>query len=58
MRHFGVHGYDWANTASPVVESGAAKLTSYNLDFDLLGSYPAGSPNNRWNGFSIRCRAY
>ena len=54
MRHFGVHGYDWANTASPVVESGAAKLTSYNLDFDLLGSYPAGSPNNRWNGFSIR----
>ena len=55
LRNAGINGYDWSSMAAAFTSSTSA--TAYNLNFNASGLNPSNGPNNRWNGFPVRCLA-
>ncbi len=53
FRNAGINGYGWSSRAAAYTSSTAA--TAYNLGFNASDVYPSNGPNNRWNGFPLRC---
>ena len=53
----GVYGYYWSSRGSSTRYDGVATPSAYNLNFNATGVNPSNGPNNRYNGFSLRCLA-
>ncbi len=49
----GINGYEWSSRGAAYTSSTSA--AAYNLEFNDSTVYPSNGPNNRWNGFPLRC---
>ena len=49
----GINGNGWSSRAAAYTSSTSA--TAYNLGFNASTVNPSNGPNNRWNGFPLRC---
>ena len=54
----GLYGYWWSSRGSSTRYDGVATPSAYNLNFNATGVNPSNGPNNRYNGFSLRCLWY
>ncbi len=52
----GHYGRAWSNTAAGYGPS--SWDAAYYFIFDTWASYPSHGPNNRWDGFPVRCLVY
>ena len=53
LRGYGRTGYSWSNIS--VNYSLDMPITAYDLAFSNLITYTSYGPDNRWNGFPVRC---
>ncbi len=51
----GQNGYWWSSRGSSTRYDGVSTPSAYNLNFNATGVNPSNGPNNRFNGFSLRC---
>ena len=54
----GQNGYWWSSRGSSTRYDGVTTPSAYNLNFNATGVNPSNGPNNRYNGFSLRCLWY
>lgn len=53
LRHAGQNGQGWSSRAAAFTSDTSA--TAYYLEFRATAVNPSNGPNNRWNGFTLRC---
>ena len=53
LRYFGINGYGWSSASQAFTSVTSA--TAYYLGFGASGVHPSDGPDNRWDGFPIRC---
>ncbi len=53
FRRAGAYGQGWSSRAAAYTSSTSA--TAYYLEYRPTEVNPSNGPNNRWNGFSLRC---
>lgn len=55
---FGYAGHSadyWSSRGSSTRYDGVTTPSAYNLNFNATGVNPSNGPNNRYNGFPLRC---
>lgn len=53
FRNAGAYGQGWSSRAAAYTSSTSA--TAYYLEYRPTDVNPSNGPNNRWNGFALRC---